>query len=670
MSETKESVKELIDKEKILNDIRKLDYSEDIQQNCKNIVEYFYENLNKEREISEIADNVKGIKCCLGYKLQSSIRESLRILYNEKLVKIINFNTGNKATSFQISISPLKGYLYTPDLNTDDFVTRHKFFNENHITFDRYLKFKTNKLQGYLMEKWSTALNYPSPYSIYYNKTELRKAFEEFEKKNIKIQKVEEKYIQDFFNKLPKDVSKKRKEVFSRYHFIIEFLERNLNKPYSATEIAEELNFAQGNISNDCRYLLKEGILKLIDVESTNEHRYLYQLKHSPIETVPIIDRFNENLGTVDEMLTLFFKGYSQQRTDYVRHKLMEENKPHGLKYDSNRGYYRVYHKGFVLDIIKKYSYEQPLLQNYNENLSKIATDSIKYLVKEAFRADCYDPNGNYLNAGVSIIKLLHENLNTPFTVKSICSKLGTNYAVTAASIRAFGKVKLVKIVGIQEKEVGTPSIQYQLKESPLKRYDIISQSNKMFYTISDYAEIIGITDTNLRKYLEIDGKIQDYEYALQYGYCGRPCRVYHVYTLKNIVKKYNLGKGKQKDTEEIQKVYDEKELQEPEENTKELPEQPNEFKELKELLAKSQEQVTENQKRMNELKEQLKESQEQQQKQFDEIKELVEKNSGYIVPIQPPAYRESTLKEKIKKFFSKFKSKANMKSIPDEVNF
>lgn len=40
------------------------------------------------------------------------------------------------------------------------------------------------------------------------------------------------------------------------------------------------------------------------------------------------------------------------------------------------------------------------------------------------------------------------------------------------------------------------------------------------------------------------------------------------------------------------------------------------------------------------------------------------------MVPIQPPAYREPTLKEKIKKFFSKFKSKVNMKSIPDEVNF
>ena len=83
-------------------------------------------------------------------------------------------------------------------------------------------------------------------------------------------------------------------------------------------------------------------------------------------------------------------------------------------------------------------------------------------------------------------------------------------------------------------------------------------------------------------------------------------------------------------------------------------------------LIAQTEEHYT---KQINELKEQLKESQEHQQKQFDEIKELVEKNSGYIVPIQPSTYREPTLKEKIKKFFSKFKSKANMKNIPDEID-
>ena len=268
-------------------------------------------------------------------------------------------------------------------------------------------------------------------------------------------------------------------------------------------------------------------------------------------------------------------------------------------------------------------------------------------------------------------INVLKSDINKKYSLWEICEELypnitfrtqghtryyATEHGRIAKIIRELRLLKFVKIVGISDNK--SACCLYQLQESPLKEQEFVDFYNEEFTTVASFTFDEKVSPTELN----IAIKKENINY-----FCARirntynPCKVYKKVDLKQLVAKYNLKRTNK---------YIESTIESSTEIVKELPEQSNELKGLKELLTKSQKQVAENQKRMNELKEQLKESQEQQQKQFDEIKELVEKNSGYMVPIQPPAYRESTLKEKIKKFFSKFKLKASMKNIPDEVDF
>lgn len=164
-------------------------------------------------------------------------------------------------------------------------------------------------------------------------------------------------YVQDF---CMKDFYGLTNDYYTA-KLIIELLNSNLEKPFTTSEVRNNLKTSHPytscedyQIRKSVLYLIEHKILKLTDISSSRE--YVYQLQHSPIQEIPIIDKFNKNYGKVSDIYWSIAGLYKTKHISLITRKLKEKKIQYFLKKENGYSYTKVYYKLDILKIILDYN--------------------------------------------------------------------------------------------------------------------------------------------------------------------------------------------------------------------------------------------------------------------------------------------------------------------------
>lgn len=315
------------------------------------------------------------------------------------------------------------------------------------------------KINGRVFQKWANARREDA-------RAEVVALEEEFNSKNEDDQLYDfDEFIANVEPNVGETKPKKgreEKEMSTNNKKILNLLESDLNKPWSAEDIS---NTAKMHIGSARTSLLLLRSLKEIKVVGAEEHcgnfTLLYQIMGSPLPEVALYSR-EDGYNSI----TSFLKENADKYGSVIRAR---ETLVAALK-----------ESGVELSLFKN---TRCICAGYKISTMEKLMDSIISTTKPVEEeTEIQVGTGVPTRSSIKedIIQTLQKDLNRPFTTEELAKKLKVNYVCTRNIMLGLKESKKVKIVG-WEPEKGYPgatALSFQLTESDLPRFKVTTDNN------------------------------------------------------------------------------------------------------------------------------------------------------------------------------------------------
>ena len=340
---------------------------------------------------------------------------------------------------------------------------------------------KPMKVGGVVVTKWANAHSWNAKEEIKNLKKEFKNQNElayDFEDEEPSITKKVEKISSNNFSKLEQ-----------RFQRVLDLLSSSPKKSFSASDISNKLNIEVSTVRCYLSTLRERKLIKITSCKFVVRGSMIlyYNLMDSPIPELKIY--------TESEGYTTASKFHDKVRDKYKFTIALSI-----LKKNIKRNKLQMYPLQFERGAIPSYK-EEDLLKM----LGLVEKEEIKP-IKKTEKREIIEASANTIEK--AIIEKLSENLEKPFTLKGISYATKRSPISVRVRVRALVKSKKVKVVGWDQTRAnsrGPVKLEYQLKESPLPKLDII-KDNVNYLTINQFyaKRIQGLRKTSLQNVIKL----------------------------------------------------------------------------------------------------------------------------------------------------------------------
>lgn len=330
---------------------------------------------------------------------------------------------------------------------------------------------KPMTIGGLVVNKWANAHSWNA-------KEEIKKLLKEFKKQN----ELDYGFEEIHENELPKkEVIKKEvcKDKSYKVSYdgipqkILNLLSTHSNKSFDASTMSETLNISLFSTRKALTSLKNKGLIKVVSCKTGGKGTMTqyYRLSSSPMPELKIYEE-DEGYITVNDFRDVLQKDFNITISGNALRAKIDINKLRMYPMQKAKGIFSSYKKAELLGMFN-------LSSNNDNNKKSVSTR----------KKDLKNLSSEHLPLEELIKEKLREDLTKKFTVKGLSAETKRNLDSVRGCVRKLLRRKKLKIVGWDYENYsfkGAVSLLYQLKESPLPKFDTV-KDNVNYLTIHQF---------------------------------------------------------------------------------------------------------------------------------------------------------------------------------------